>query len=60
MLSFEMPYCIGAKQIRSINSVIKSSRIFWAKERNISVCYYSQAVVTQVCKWNRIKYIYSV
>lgn len=47
LLSFIMQYCIGVKQIRSINSIIKSSRILGAEERNISVYYYSQTLVTQ-------------
>lgn len=60
LLSFIMQYCIGVQQIRSINSVIKSSRILGAEERNISVYYYSQTLVTQRWKGDRIEYVYSV
>lgn len=60
LLSFIMQYCIGVRQIRSINSIIKSSRILAAEERNISVYYYSQTLATQGRKGDRIEYVYSV
>lgn len=48
VLSSRMQYCAGAKQSRNISSGTKSSRFFLAKERNTSIYYCGQTVVTQV------------